>query len=302
MKVLTIIVTYNGTKWIEKCIQSVMCSNVKSDCIIIDNGSRDGCQEIIKSFSNVIFVQSKENLGFGKANNIGIRYAIDNDYDYIYLLNQDAYLFQDTIENLIRVSEEYPEYGILSPIQMQANQRHFDANFVQSIIQSDSCKQVLEDFQFGGMQDIYPVPDVLAANWLITRRCFTKVGGFSPSFPHYGEDNNYCQRALYHKFSIGIVPSAKAIHDTEYRKNSAEKEMYLIHMYNISLINNIYNPHKCALFRTLTTTARAVLLFKSFIPIKNEAKILTSFFSHIKNRNTSKKNGAFLDHVAAVVV
>lgn len=293
--VLTIIVTYNGLKWIDKCIQSVLSSDMPSDCFVVDNGSSDGTQELIqKKFPEVIFVQSKENLGFGKANNIGIRYAVEKGYKYIYLLNQDAYLFPDTLSNLIRTSESFPEYGILSPMQLQGNQKHFDTNYVRSVAQWESGTSVIEDLYYGRLQEVYPLKDVLAANWLITRRCFTKVGGFSTSFPHYGEDNNYCHRALFHKFKVGIATNAKAIHDTEFRTNSVQKEMYLLHMLNVSIMNNIYDPQSLPLLRTLINSIKASLAFKSFKPIMNEIKLCGNIFLYSKNRRLSRGEGAFL--------
>ena len=59
----SIIVTYNGSSWIKKCIQSLIESSTKTKIIIIDNGSVDGTQDIIKRFKGVQFIQSEENLG-----------------------------------------------------------------------------------------------------------------------------------------------------------------------------------------------------------------------------------------------
>ena len=67
----------------------------------------------------------------------------------------------------------------------------------------------------------------MAAHWLITSKCLAIVGGFSPTFSHYGEDNNYLNRTNYWNYKIGIVPSARAIHDRGDNKWSIEKEMYV---------------------------------------------------------------------------
>ena len=130
MKVLTIIVLYNGMNWLDRCILSLRQSTVPTDVFVVDNGSVDGSQHHLSvCYPEVIFTQSECNLGFGKANNMGLRYAVENGYDYVYLLNQDAWVFPDTIEKLIHVHKLYPEYGILSPIQMQADMLQMDKNF-----------------------------------------------------------------------------------------------------------------------------------------------------------------------------
>ena len=81
-KLLVIIVTYNGMKWLERCLSSLIASSVASDVFIVDNGSTDGSQDYIRSnFKDAIFIQSEENLGFGKANNIGLQYAYEKGYE-----------------------------------------------------------------------------------------------------------------------------------------------------------------------------------------------------------------------------
>ena len=105
MNLYTIITTYNGVKWIEKNIQALIESSTKTKIIIIDNGSVDGTQDIVKSFKAVQFIQSEENLGFGKANNLGIKLALEQGADYIFLLNQDAWIEKNTLSKLLKVSE-----------------------------------------------------------------------------------------------------------------------------------------------------------------------------------------------------
>ncbi len=76
VKILVIIVTYNAMQWAERCFASLRKSTVKPDMLVVDNGSNDGTQEYIQQhFPEVIFHQSRDNLGFGKANNLGLHYA-----------------------------------------------------------------------------------------------------------------------------------------------------------------------------------------------------------------------------------
>ena len=67
-----IMVTYNGSKWIRQCLDSVCSSSIVPHCIVVDNNSSDDTVEIIrKHYPEVELVQTKSNLGFGGANNIG---------------------------------------------------------------------------------------------------------------------------------------------------------------------------------------------------------------------------------------
>ncbi len=76
-KVFVVVVTYNGVKWINTCLNSLKESSLLIHTIVIDNGSTDGTQKIVRdTFTDVTLIQAEYNLGFGKANNIGIQEAI----------------------------------------------------------------------------------------------------------------------------------------------------------------------------------------------------------------------------------
>lgn len=229
-KLLVIVVTYNAMPWAEKCFTSLRKSSIPSDVIVVDNGSTDGSQDYIRThFPEVELIENKENLGFGRANNIGLKKALDDNYEYAYLLNQDAWIFPDTFEKLIAVSQAHPEYGVLSPMQLKAEGRHFEDKFGRNVIsrRQEFSPFFIDDMFFQRVGDVYEVSFVMAAHWLIPAKCLLTVGGFSPTFPHYGEDDNYLNRTNYWKFKIGIVPSAQAVHDRGDSNWSHEKEIYV---------------------------------------------------------------------------
>lgn len=218
MKVEIVIVTYNGLPWIDKCLSSCVDINV----IVVDNNSSDATVEYIKeNYPKVKLLKQQENLGFGAANNVGISYAISTDADYVFLLNQDAYLEKSTIENLIKVHQENIEFGIVSPFHLNGVGDSLDFNFSNYIkqnkqLQIDSLKQ---DFK----KSIYEVPFVNAAAWLLPISTYKLIGGFDSMFFHYGEDDNYCQRVRYHGLKIGVVPTIFIEHDRENRVKAIEK-------------------------------------------------------------------------------
>ena len=97
MKIFAIVITYNGQKWYDRCFGSLSASETPVEIVVVDNASSDDTVGFIKErFPGVHLIESKENLGFAKANNIGIRYALDNDADFVFLLNQDAWIEKDT--------------------------------------------------------------------------------------------------------------------------------------------------------------------------------------------------------------
>lgn len=233
-KLLVIIVTYNGMSWIERCLNSIKDSSISADVFIVDNGSSDGTIEYIKSRCDVHkFIISENNLGFGKANNIGLEYALNNNYDFVYLLNQDAWVEPDVFEKLISLQQTNKEFGILSPLQLNRDKNKLDQNFI------DCCpKAMISDAMCNRLSNLYETKTVMAAHWLLSRECILKIGLFSPTFPHYGEDDNYIQRTKYHHLKIGIVPIAKAVHDREFRPYNLTKSQYYFYIQNLIILSN----------------------------------------------------------------
>lgn len=217
---IAIIVTYNALKWIDKCLGSLLSSTIPIDILVIDNGSTDGTREIIKSrYTSVRLIESDENLGFGKANNIGLKIALEENYDYSFLLNQDAWVEQDTIEKITEIHKNHPEYGIMSPIHISGDGKNLDNNFT-TYINGYSCPEFVSDVILNReLKEVYEINFVNAALWLISRQVLEKVGGFDPLFFMYGEDDDYINRLKYHGFKVGLCPKVKGYHDRPQKMN-----------------------------------------------------------------------------------
>lgn len=292
-KLLVIIVTYNAMNWVKRCFESLRMSTVVNDIFVVDNGSIDGTQDYIKNhFPDVIFNQSKANLGFGRANNIGLQYALKNGYDYVYLLNQDAWVMPNTFERMMALHEKNPEYGILSPLQMQANLENIDKNFLINL--NSQGVTVLEDILMSSKEAIVEVEMTMAAHWLISRKCLETVGGFSPSFPHYGEDNNYADRVIYHGLKNGIVLNAKAVHDRAYRQQTRKHYIYATYINSIMNMSFIKKTVKYSLWRFYFHSLKNVFVYKSLLPLKYVYRLTYDIKSVKHYREVSKGNGAFI--------
>jgi GT2 family glycosyltransferase len=216
-KIYTVIVTHNGKKWIGECLQSLKESSQPCFIIVVDNLSTDGTVAYIEEqFPDVVILPQTVNLGFGKANNIGISAAIQRGADFVFLLNQDAMVSKACLQNLLNTSSKYPNYGILSPLHFTWKGDQLEYYFSKFILKN---LFIYSDYVLKKpLQEIYQIPFVNAAAWFIPKMVLEKVGGFDPIFHHYGEDNNYCQRILYHGHQIGVVPSAYIYHDSKKRE------------------------------------------------------------------------------------
>ena len=217
-KIWIVIITYNGMEWLPKCLATTKTYPV----IVVDNNSIDGTASYIRnSYPEVILMEQQSNLGFGQANNLGISYALAQGAEAVFLLNQDAYLEKDTLQKLVEIQAKTPEFGILSPVHLDGQGNKLDRNFFYYMA-PDANPDFYSDFVLNkSKKEIYEVPFVNAAGWLISKKCLEIVGGFDPLFFHYGEDENFCQRVRYFQFKIGVVPSTFIRHDRQDREGPA---------------------------------------------------------------------------------
>lgn len=262
-------------QWAERCFDSLRKSSVSPHVFVVDNGSTDGTQAYIQEhYPEVMFHQSEENLGFGKANNLGLQYALDENYDFAYLLNQDAWVKEDTFEKLIEISLRNPEYGVLSPFQMNADMEHIDQRFIKNVMNWKSNPDITNDLYNQRLGDVYPVQVIMAAHWFITRACLLKIGGFSPSFPHYSEDYNYAERMHYFGLKLGIVPSLRVVHDRGWREDPVSKKLHLMYTGCIRLLSCPVMSKKEAYIRVAKNVIKSAIKYKSFLPFKYMWKLM----------------------------
>ncbi|HRH51315.1 MAG TPA: glycosyltransferase family 2 protein [Panacibacter sp.] len=268
-----IIVTYNGLHWIDKCIGSIQKSSLQPKIIIVDNASTDDtCKKIQEQYSEVHLIQLKDNIGFGRANNIGIKKAYEFGATNFFLLNQDAWVESDTIEKLATMQNKNPEFAILSPMHLNGQGTALDYNFSIYIVPF-ACPNLYSDFCLDMVADkAYEVDFVNAAAWLLTRECIEKIGGFNPSFFHYAEDDNFIQRVHYYKFKVGIYPLCKIFHDRESRPSySSEDEFEKFKRACIKKYSNPFSKNNITKDMSLLKISILQLLLKGRI---NTAKAL----------------------------
>jgi len=222
--IFSVIVTYNGIEWIEKCLRSLV---LDSNIVVVDNDSSDGTQDLIEqNFSMVHLIKSDKNLGFGAANNIGINYALEQGAEYVFLLNQDAWIKKGTLELLVDALEKNKEYGVMSPIHLNGSGKMLDKYFGEYLYYYGGRKFVTDKILERTSEFIVDIDFVNAAAWLLSRKCIEKVGLFDPLFFHYGEDDNYLQRVRYYSIKIGILTTAFIYHDREGNFNSHIKNSF----------------------------------------------------------------------------
>ena len=292
MKIFVIIVTYNGMQWYERCFTSLRESVVPVETIVIDNASTDGTATYIhEHFPEIILIENKENVGFGRANNQGMRYALDHGCEYVFLLNQDTWIKPNVLSVMLPIAQQHPECGIFSPMHIKADEKSLYIEIEDG--KTDHANALLSDCYFQTLKDIYLFNYVNAAAWLIPRATLELVGGFDPIFFAYGEDDNYLQRLKYFGKSVGLIPKAQIIHDHQ-DAHSMTNNVYrniqtrIVHYTNILMPLNIRKE----LFSLFYKWCSNVLIKNKSQTYKNEFMLLWNRRKAItQSRNQNKIKG-----------
>lgn len=302
--VYVVIVTWNGMKWIKRCLSCLRESTIPVKTIVIDNGSTDNTIEFIKTnFQEVDVYRMNRNLGFGQANNYGIKIALQNNCDFVYLLNQDAYVYPDMFDKLLegyKQANKSINVGVISPLHLYRDGIHFDAHFKGYLY--NIALGMAEDALLTSTKAYYEVGAVPAAGWLLPRKSLENIGGFDPIFFHYGEDHNYSQRVNFHGMKTIVVPTAKMIHDRDGfgNVNMAKKDLYFrtikteymlnINMYALSITKNLIKKDIAYSLDSFKYLIKGE--FRMFWELQKAVKLNLFFIpKYLKDRTQNRRKG-----------
>lgn len=227
MDVSIIIVNYNTKDLLEDCLNSIYKHTVdlKFEIIVVDNASTDSSQEFIKSvFPKVVLIESETNLGFGRANNLGAKYAKG---EYLFILNSDTILFENSIKILFDFYENNSitlRIGVLGAIMIDKNRNinGFGSEFPNCKSELRNILSVLPiikkiitrkpNYNYLINEKYFKIDYVLGADMFISAKLFNDFDGFSNEFFMYYEESDLQKRISNAGFENYIVSATKIIH------------------------------------------------------------------------------------------
>ncbi len=195
------------------------------DLIIIDNGSTDNTTEYLKNFekehSNLKVIYNKENFGYSKANNQGIKLALKSKYEYIGLLNNDILFTPDWLENTLKIFEYDTQLGMAAP--RDAGRRKFFKKKLTPENYIMYYKGYLKRFE----EPLKYMLEPLFSCVIIKREVIEKIGLMDENFtPAFWEDQDYCLRALYAGFSLATSNISFVFHNHSTTSSGIKSEIY----------------------------------------------------------------------------
>ncbi len=212
MKLFIVIVTYNGAPWIRLALDSLLASDTACNVVVVDNASADETVRIIKAdYPAIHLIQQPKNTGFGDGNNVGISHALRAGAEFIFLLNQDAFVTPQALGQLVRFLEENADYGVATPLHCSPDLRSVDPQTQAAYLQP-YAPNYLSDACIGQAKSHYDIRGINAAAWMVRASTFLRVGGFDPLFFMYGEDDDLITRLHHHGVRFALLPSSRIVH------------------------------------------------------------------------------------------
>ena len=225
MQLSVIIVSWNTKKLLYDCLNSIykFTSGLKFEVVVVDNGSGDGSVDMVeKKFPKTKLILNKENLGFSKANNQGIKIAKGQ---YIFLLNSDTYLVENSFKKLLNNIKLRSKLGVIAPQLLNEDQTiQQSAGYFPHLPQIFFWMSFLDDLPFGMLFKPYHIDHdsfyknghqidwVTAAAMLIPKKVIDEVGLLDPQIFMYGEEVEWCYRIKKAGYKVYFYPNTKIIH------------------------------------------------------------------------------------------
>jgi GT2 family glycosyltransferase len=215
-KVSIIILNFNSFQDTIECVKSIeKIDYVNYEVIIIDNNSKDGSYETLRRhFPQHILIKSDMNLGYANGNNIGIKYALDNNADYICVLNNDVEVESDFLTFIIEKMERDDEIGIAGPCICE----YYDKDTIQAMganinLFTGLAQAKYKGYSYGNMKKEAIEVDYLGGACFVARaRVIKKIGAIPENYFLFFEETEFCLRAKQNGFKLLCLRDSRVYH------------------------------------------------------------------------------------------
>ena len=297
MDISVIIVNYNTLHVIKPCIESIvtLTHDVSYEIIVVDNGSTDGSAEQLSSDPRIRFIATGENLGFGKANNIGIKHAKG---DLLFFLNSDTLLVNNALKMLSDFATQFNgRLGALGCVleDTKGNAIHSYGPF--PTMSYDWKKLVWIPIKkalhiYKEAETVYPdtwlrVDYVTGADMLVSRHVLEECGTFHPAFFMYFEESELQHRFHQHGYDNVIVRGPRIIHLEGEGSNDGKTSKFLRDTYRQQKSEYIYfrltEPYwKYVMYRIVHPILRQTVWLNPHVSLADKWTFVKQLFVRIK--------------------
>jgi GT2 family glycosyltransferase len=206
------VLVWNSEKWLERCFDSLFKTEYTNfQVVVVNNHSTDRGPDIIRDkYPQAHLITNKVNKGFAEGHNIGIRYALQKEANFVVILNVDTILDPLWLSELVDSAQEHPEFDIFAPMQYDYQGKKFDGTFRRIFKQNT---QLMDDIEKNvPLKKIYALETAFAGALFFKRETLLEVGLFDPLYFIYCEEVDFFQRALFRGIKTALVTTSKFNH------------------------------------------------------------------------------------------
>jgi GT2 family glycosyltransferase len=236
--VAIIVLNWNGRDDTVACVESLRGSNYQNaKVLIVDNGSTDdSVAEFARRFPDLRCIQNGENRGFAEGNNVGMRAALAEGADYVFLLNNDATIEPEALDRLVAAAEAQPDVGIVGPkiLYRDEPRRIWYAGGTISPLgrMGHEGWNRIDEGQWDAPRE---TGYVTGCAFLVKRAVLVKVGLFAPEYFLLFEEADLCVRARREGFRCWVEPRAIVRHKVSSSFGGLSPQYYYYFMRNYLL-------------------------------------------------------------------
>jgi hypothetical protein len=267
MEISVVIVSWNAKQYLDDCIGSILteATGLRQEIIIVDNGSSDGSQEMVKSkYSNIHLICNNINLGFARANNIGIKESKGN---YIFFINSDVKVLPGSLNYIFEYMNNHKEIGLLGPKVIGLKGETQRSCMEYPTIWRVLCRALAADKIFPNMKifrsylmtwwnhdDLREVDVVNGCFWAVRKEAIINVGFLDERFFMYGEDIDWCLRFKKAGWKVVFCPFCNIIHAGGGSSENAPTRFYVEkEKANMQLWRKYHNRYSTYLYKIILT-------------------------------------------------
>ncbi|MFW6097167.1 MAG: glycosyltransferase family 2 protein [Chloroflexota bacterium] len=214
--VCVIIITWNGLEDTVACLETVYDQTYDNlHVIVVDNGSDDGTfEQVAEKFPETELIQLPENIGAVRGYNVGFRRALESDYPYLFLLNNDTLLAPDCIAELVKEAESAPDVGLVMPKIYYADEPKliWSVGTRANPLNLEIVQLGYNEVDEGQWREPTDIDDAPFCAVLMKRTMMDDVGLPDEIFYFYYEDMDYCLRARRRGYRLRLAPAATMWH------------------------------------------------------------------------------------------
>jgi len=269
-KVLVSIVSTNDGPWLTSCFDSLTAIRDQVDVVVVANNCDDNTEEICAAAPmDITVLRTDTRLGFAACNNLSLHVALQEGYEYAFLLNPDTRIQPDTVQSLVQFMRSHPEFGITGSIQIEyGDETWTQLNEWSRLTLDDAATlgaQQKSSDGFTWIEYFY----VQGAALMLRLKLAERIGLLDPVYGTFYEETDLCRRCLLSQHKVAILLNSRVQH---YGGGNWKSNLAKHHRRDLLMLRNRF------LYYVSGAKSRVRMAIETFRVLANE--IRTVLFHH----------------------